>query len=105
MVRRKANPFSEKLRRLPHRATIKREDPFRRVDWTEIEAVCVRIAAGAEFISYAGHRGEESGCHVFGFDAPEKAREMTAWIERSNIATRPSPVLSSPDKSDLLKTR
>jgi hypothetical protein len=74
MARRKANPFADKLRRFLYRATIKRDSPFRRVDDAEIETVCQRIAAGAEFMSYAGSRGEESGCKVFGFDTPEKAR-------------------------------
>jgi hypothetical protein len=94
MARRKANPFADKLRRLPYRASIKRDGPFRRGDDAEIEAACVRIAAGAEFISYAGSRGEESGCKVLGFDTPEKAREMQAWIDESGIATRPMLRLS-----------
>jgi hypothetical protein len=93
MARRKANPFADKLRKLPYRATIKRDAPFRRADGAEIEAACVRIAAGAEFISYAGSRGEESGCKVFGFDTLEKAREMQAWIDESGIAMRPAPML------------
>jgi len=73
MARRKANAFADKLSRHPRRATIKREEPFRRADDAEVETVCVRIAAGAEFISYAGRRGEERGCKVFGFDTPDKA--------------------------------
>jgi hypothetical protein len=70
MARRKANPFADKL---PHRATIKRDEPFRRGDDAEVEAVYLRIAAEAEFISYAGSQGEERGCKVFGFDTPDKA--------------------------------
>ena len=74
MARRKANPFAEKIRALPHRALIKRDEPFGRADSDEIDAACARIVAGADYCSYAGARGEENGCKVLCFDTPEKAR-------------------------------
>jgi hypothetical protein len=40
-------------------------------DDAEVDAVCLRIAAKAEFISYAGSQGEERGCKVFGFVTPD----------------------------------
>jgi hypothetical protein len=95
MARRKANPFLDKLRKLPHRATIKRDAPFRRVDNEEVEAVCLRIAAGAGYVFYAGSRGDEQGCKVVGFDTAEKARAMQDWIDESGIASRPTPDLGS----------
>ena len=97
MARRKANPFADKLKRLPHRATIKRSDPYRRNDDAEIDAVCRRIAAGADYISYAGRGGALNGCRVFGFDTAEKARAMQTWIDTSGIASRPIPQLSLDD--------
>ena len=91
MVRRRSNPFDEKRKRLPHKALLRREDPFRKADGEEFEAACKRIAADAEFLVYARGRGEELGCKVICFDTPEKAKAMQAWIDASGIATRPRP--------------
>jgi hypothetical protein len=91
MVRRRGNPFAEQLRRLPHKALLRREDPFRKVDQEDLDAACKRIARGAEYLCYAGSRGAENGCKVICFDMPEKARAMQAWIEASGIASRPRP--------------
>jgi hypothetical protein len=91
MVRRRGNPFAEQLRRLPHKALLRREDPFRKVDQEEFNAACKRIAQGAEFLCYASGRSEENGCKVIYFDTPEKARAMQAWIDTSGIASRPRP--------------
>ena len=91
MVRAKHNPFAAKKRKFPHRAFIKREAPFRRADREDVEAACVRAAAGAGYIFYAGSRGDELGCKVYGFDTADKARAMQEWIDTTGIATRPLP--------------
>jgi hypothetical protein len=91
MVRRRGNPFAEKQRRLPHRAFIKREGPWRPADWDEIEAACRRIANGAEYLTWSGSRGLELGCTVIGFDTSKKAVEMQVWIDTGGIADRPLP--------------
>ena len=57
----------------------------------EFEAKCTEIAAGAEFVSFAGSRGPEQGRLVFGFDTADKARAMQLWIHESGIASRPLP--------------
>ena len=92
MAGRKSNPFTAKLRRLPYKALIRREGPWRTADGKEIEAISERIANGSEYQSYAGSRNDESGCRVICFDTPEKARLMQAWIEESKIAERPLPL-------------
>lgn len=91
MARRKANPFADRIRKLPYRALIKRDEPFARADDDEIAATCARIAAGADYCSFAGSRGSENGCKVLCFDTPEKACEMQSWIDASGIAARPLP--------------
>jgi hypothetical protein len=91
MARAKHNPFAAKKLKFPHRAFIKREAPFRRDDREEVEAACVRISAGAGYVFYAGSRGDELGCKVYGFDTADKARAMQEWIDTSRIATRLVP--------------
>jgi len=88
---RRGNPFANAQKRLPHRAYIGRQGPWRRVDREEIDAAAARIAGGAEYLSWAGGRGTEFGRTVFGFDTPEKARSMQAWIDALGIADRPLP--------------
>lgn len=78
MVRRRHNPFASELRSLPHRALLRREEPFRGVDEDEVKMTCKRIAQGARWLGYAGSRGIENGCRVFAFDTPEKAQAMQA---------------------------
>ena len=101
MVRRRGNPFADAQKRLPHRAYIGRQGPWRRVDREEIDAAAARIAGGAEYRSWAGRRGTEMGRTVFGFDTPEKARAMQTWIDVSGIANRPLP--EPPPKQPQLK--
>jgi hypothetical protein len=60
-------------------------------DRDELEAVALSIAAGGEYLIYEGTRGDEFGCLVMAFDAPEKAQAMQAWIDTSRIADRPRP--------------
>jgi hypothetical protein len=91
MVRRRGNPFADAQKRLPHRAYIGRQGPWLRADREEIDAAAARIAGGAEYLSWAGARGIERGRTVIGFDTPEKARAMEAWIDASGIADRPPP--------------
>lgn len=55
----------------------------------------VSIASGAEYLAYAGTRGDELCCRVFCFDRVEKARAMQAWIDASGIANRPAPAPSN----------
>ena len=54
-------------------------------------AVMLSIAAGAEYLAYAGTRGDELYCRVFCFDTAEKARAVQTWIDASDIASRPAP--------------
>ena len=91
MVRRRGNPFEAQRRRLPFKAFLRREDPFRPCDADEIAAMKLSIASGAEYLSYAGSQGDELYCTVFCFDSAEKARAMQAWIDASGIAQRPKP--------------
>jgi hypothetical protein len=92
MVRRRGNPFASQVKRLPHKALMRREEPLRPSDNDEVMAVVVSIAAGAECLSYASTRGNELYCRVFCFDTSEKARAMQAWIETSGIENRAAPV-------------
>ena len=91
MVRQRHNPFAAMLKRLPHKALLRREAPLRPADSDEVQAVMLSIASGGEYLSYAGSRGEEIECKVFCFDTEEKARAMQAWIDASDIARRPRP--------------
>jgi hypothetical protein len=90
MVRR-TNAFAAMQRRLPHKALLHREGPFRRVDSEELEAACRHIANGAEYLTYAGGRGSEIDCKVICFGTAEK-QAMQAWITESGIETRPAPM-------------
>jgi hypothetical protein len=92
MVRREVNPFAEKQRRLPCRAYINRDEPWRSADHEEIEAACRHIANGAEYLIWAGSSGLELDCTVIGFDISKKASEMQVWIDTSDIADRPAPL-------------
>ena len=78
-------------KRLPFKALLRRDDPFRQCDADEIAAMKLSIANGAEYLFYAGNQGDELYCTVFCFDSAEKAREMQAWIDASGIAQRPKP--------------
>jgi hypothetical protein len=95
MVRRRGNPFAGTLKRLPHKALLRRDEPLLPSDNHEVMAAMVSIAAGAEYLAYAGTRGNELYCRVFCFDTAEKARAMQAWIDTSGIASRPAPVSSN----------
>jgi hypothetical protein len=95
MVRRRENPFAAAQKRLPHKALMRREDPLRPSDDNEVMAMMVSVAAGAEYLAYAGTRGDELYCRVFCFDTPEKARAMQTWIDTSGIAGRPAPLPSN----------
>jgi hypothetical protein len=88
MARRRENPVAAIKKRLPHKALLKRDEPFSRADSEELEEMCRRIADGADHFAYAGSRGDENGCRVLCFDTAEKARAMQAWIEASGIASR-----------------
>ena len=92
MVPRRGNPFAGALKRLPHKALMRRDEPLLPSDNDEVMAAMVSIAAGAEYLAYAGTRGDELYCRVFCFDTAEKARAMQAWIDASDIESRPAPV-------------
>ena len=97
MVRRRGNPFADRVKRLPYKALLRRDDPLRPSDEDEVKAVQLSIASGSDYLSYAGSRGDELGCRVFCFDTAEKARAMQAWIDASGIASRPAlPPLNMP---------
>jgi hypothetical protein len=83
VVRRRHNPFAAQRKR--------RDDPLRKADQDELEAVMLNIASGGEYVSYAGTDGDDNGCRVFAFDTPEKAQAMQSWIDASGIASRPRP--------------
>ena len=89
MVRRRGNPFANTLKRLPHKALMRRDEPLRRSDDDEVMAVMLSVAAGAEYLAYAGTRGDELYCRVFCFDTVEKARAMQAGsMHRASRAVR-----------------
>jgi hypothetical protein len=88
---RKSNPFAVKLHRLPHKAFIRRQGPWRESDLEEIEVACRKAANGADYQFYAGSRRGESGCTVICFDSVEKAQCMQEWIDKTGIAKRPLP--------------
>lgn len=90
MVRRSTNAHAAAMKRLPHRAKFRREDPLRPSDCDRLDAVVLSIAAGSEYLMRAGSRGDEVGCTVIHFDCPEKAREMQAWLDASGISTWPA---------------
>jgi hypothetical protein len=90
VVRRRENPFAAQKARLPYRALFRRDEPLRPTDRDELEAVTLSITAGGEYLIYEGMRGDELGCRVIAFDAPEKA-QAEAWIDTSRTADRPRP--------------
>jgi hypothetical protein len=92
MAPRRGNPFAGALKRLPHKALLRRDEPLLPSDNDEVMAAMVGIAAGAEYLAYSGSRGDELYCRVFCFDTAEKARAMQAWLDTSGIANRPAPV-------------
>jgi hypothetical protein len=87
----RSNPHLSQKRRLPYRALLRHDNPFRRVDEEEIAKACYRVAQGTHWMTYAGSRGDENGCRVFRFDTAEKARGLQTWIEVSGIERRPRP--------------
>jgi hypothetical protein len=91
MVRRRHNPFAAQLKRLPHKALLRRAEPFFTADRDELEAAMLRIVNGAEHLSYGGTLEAEIDCRVICFDTAEKARAMQVWIDASGIASRPRP--------------
>jgi hypothetical protein len=60
-------------------------------DDDEVLAMMVSIAAGAEYLAYAGSLGNELYCRVFCVGTEEKARAMQAWIDASSVERRPAP--------------
>jgi hypothetical protein len=56
MARRRGNPFAGALKRLPHKALLRRDEPLLPSDHDEVMAVMLSIAAGAEYLAYAGNR-------------------------------------------------
>ena len=91
MVRRRENPFANALKPLPHKALMRRDEPLRQSDNEEVMVKMVSIAAGSEYLAYAGTHGDELYCRVFCFNSAERARAMQAWIDASGIASRPAP--------------
>jgi hypothetical protein len=89
VVRRSGNPVLAIMKRLPHRAKFKREDPLRPSDRQRLEAMVRSIAAGGEYMTRAGSRGDEVNCTVIHFDCPEKAKAMQAWLDASDITNWP----------------
>ena len=73
MVRRRGNPFANTLKRLPYKALMRRDEPLHRSDDDEVMAMMLSVAGGAEYLAYAGTRGDELYCRVFCFDTAEKA--------------------------------
>lgn len=92
-VRRSTNSFAEKVKRLPHRAMYRREPPFWQADSNRLAAVIRRIAGDAEHLTHAGTRHDGIDMHVIRFDTAEKAKEMQAWLDASDISNWPVPPL------------
>jgi hypothetical protein len=61
VVKCRGNPFAAKKTRLPYKALLRREEPLRPTDRDELEAASLSIAAGGEYLIYAGMRGDELG--------------------------------------------
>jgi hypothetical protein len=91
MALRRHNPFAAKLKRLPHKALLRRADSLFKAVHDELEAVMLSIANGGEYLCYSGSRGTEIDCRVICFDTEEKAHAMQVWIDASGIASRPRP--------------
>lgn len=91
MVRKRHNPFRAQLKRLPHKAILRREEPLRPSDRRELDEAFARIADGGEHVSHAGNRGDEVGCTVFCFDTADKAAAFQVWLDSSGMASRPAP--------------
>jgi hypothetical protein len=70
---------------------MRRDEPLLPSDDDEVMAVMLSVAAGAEYLAYAGTRGNELYCRVFCFDAAEKARAMQAWIDASGASAIDDP--------------
>ena len=92
-VRRNTNSFAEKVKRLPHRSLYRREPPFSKADSDRLDAVIRRIAGDAEHVTHAGTRHDRIDVHVIRFNTADKAREMQAWLDASDISNWPAPAL------------
>ena len=64
---------------------------FFRADQEELDTAIKEIAAGTDWYSFRGSRGDESNFTVIRFSTTEKAAAMQRWIETSKIETRPIP--------------
>lgn len=93
VVRRSTNSFAEKVKRLPYRAVYHREPPFMKTDSDRLDAVIRRIAGDAEHLTHAGTRRDGIDTQVICFDTAEKAKEMQAWLDASDISNWPAPPL------------
>jgi hypothetical protein len=106
MVRRSENSFAAKKRRLPHRATVKRAEPFLAADNEEFEAACRRIAGNTEYLVWSGTSDDERQrwVRLIAFETAEKAAALQAWIDESRIAERPLPRFG-PSKEEIATLR
>ncbi|MCA0247703.1 MAG: hypothetical protein LCH93_13885 [Proteobacteria bacterium] len=95
-VRRSLNSFAAQVKRLPHRALYRREERLRLSDSARLDAEIARIAGDAESLRHAGDaRDYGLDMHVIRFDTADKAREMQAWLDASDISNWPAPALRS----------
>lgn len=90
-VRRSTNSFAEKVKRLPHTALYRREDRLLPSDSARLDAEILRIAGDAEHLVHAGTRYDGIDMHVIRFNTADKAREMQAWLDASDISNWPAP--------------
>src|SRR4029077_4883070 len=77
MRRKGEDTFAMRRRRMPYVAKIKRDDPFRSADRSEIEAMVKRIVAAGETFSIAGWR-EDAGFLLF---------HLPTWRRRAPCST------------------
>jgi hypothetical protein len=79
-------------RRLPFKAFIEREEPFRGVDQDELAAACRRITNGAEWY-HGRERVGDLDIHVVRFAEAHQAEALQRWIRDCRIAERLAPNL------------
>ncbi len=90
-VRRSTNSYAAKVKRLPHKALYRREERLRPSDSARLDAEIARIAGDAESLRHAGDARDGIDMHVIRFNTADKAREMQAWLDASDISNWPVP--------------
>jgi hypothetical protein len=91
MVRRRGNPFANALKRLPHKAFMRREDPLRPSDDDQVYGCDAEHCGRCRISQLCRHPRRRAVLSRLLLDTAEKARAMQAWIDASGIEHRPAP--------------